>query len=95
MQSYSLDIDSLPINVAIYKKDGDDFIIKGFNKSAEVTEKIHRNKLLGQKLTKVFPAVKKFGLFNLLLRVEASGGTKVLDTNFYEDGRIRRWKRWR
>jgi hypothetical protein len=79
MQHYSLDIDSLPINVAIYKKDGDDFIITGFNKSAEVTEKIHHNKLLERKLTEVFPAVKKFGLFDLLLRVESSGGIKVLD----------------
>jgi len=93
MQPYSLDIDSLPINVAIYEKDGDDFIIRGFNKSAEVTEKIHRNKLLGQKLTECFPAVKKFGLFDLLLRVESSGGIKVLDTNFYEDKHVRRWRR--
>ena len=93
MQPYSLYIDLLPINVAIYEKDGDDFIIRGFNKSAEVTEKIHRNKLLGQKLTEVFPAVKKFGLFDLLLRVESSGGIKVLDTNFYEDKHVRRWRR--
>ena len=93
MQPYSLDIDLLPINVAIYEKDGDDFIIRGFNKSAEVTEKIHRNKLLGQKLTERFPAVKKFGLFDLLLRVESSGGIKVLDTNFYEDKHVRRWRR--
>lgn len=93
MQPYSLYIDLLPINVAIYEKDGDDFIIRGFNKSAEVTEKIHRNKLLGQKLTERFPAVKKFGLFDLLLRVESSGGIKVLDTNFYEDKHVRRWRR--
>ncbi len=93
MQSYSFDIDSLPINVAICKKDGDDFIITGFNKSAEVTENILRNKLLGQKLTKLFPAVKEFGLFDLLSRVEASGEKEVLDTNFYEDDRISGWRR--
>ncbi|MEA3434173.1 MAG: EAL domain-containing protein [Campylobacterota bacterium] len=93
MQPYSLYIDLLPINVAIYEKDGDDFIIRGFNKSAEVTEKIHRNRLLGEKLTERFPTVKKFGLFDLLLHVETSGGTKVLDTNFYEDKHVRRWRR--
>ena len=92
MPSYSLDIDSLPINVVIYEKDGDDFIITGFNKLAEATEKMHRNKLLGKKLTEVFPAIKEFGLFDLLLRVEASGETEVLDTNFYEDDRISRWR---
>ncbi len=89
---YSFDIDLLPINVAIYEKDGDDFIIAGFNKSAEVTENIHRNKLLGQKLTECFPAVKEFGLFDLLLRVEASGKKEILDTNFYEDDRISGWR---
>lgn len=93
MQSYSLDIDSLPINVAIYTKDGDDFIITGFNKSAEVTENIDRNKLLGQKLTEVFPAVKEFGLFDLLVRVEASGERELLDTNLYENDRISGWRR--
>ena len=93
MQLYSLNIDLLPINVAIYTKDGNDFIITGFNKSAEATEKIHRNKVLGQKLTERFPAVKKFGLFDLLLRVESSGRTKVLDTNFYEGKHVRRWRR--
>jgi len=93
MQSHSLNIDSLPINVAIYKKDGDDFIITGFNRSAEVTEKTRRNKLLGQKLTVIFPTVKKFGLFDLLLHVESSGEAKVLDTNFYEDKHVNRWRR--
>ena len=91
---YSLDIDSLPVNVAIYEKAGDDFIIRGFNTSAEATEKIHRNNLLGRKLTEAFPAVKKFGLFDLLLRVESNGGTKVLDTNVYEDKHVYRWRRY-
>lgn len=93
MQSYSLNIDSLPINVVIYTKDGDDFIITGFNKSAEVTENIDRNKLRGQKLTEVFPAVKEFGLFDLLVRVEASGERELLDTNLYENDRISGWRR--
>ena len=93
MQPYSLDIDLLPINVVIYEKDGDDFSITGVNKLAEVTEKIHRSKLLGQKLTELFPAVKEFGLFDLLLRVEARGEMEVLDTNFYEDDRIKGWRR--
>ncbi len=93
MQSYSLDIDLLPINIAIFKKDGDDFIITGFNTSAEVTEKTSRDKLLGQRLTEIFPAVKEFGLFDVLLRVEESGNTEVFDTNFYKDDRISGWRR--
>ncbi len=93
MQSYSLGIDSLPINVAIYKKDGDDFIITGFNKSAEITENTSREKLLGQRLTEVFPGIKEFGLFDILLRVEESGKREVFDTNFYKDNRISGWRR--
>ena len=93
MQSYSLDFDSLPVNIAVYEKDGDDFIITGFNTSAEETEKISRKTLLGQKLTEHFPAVKKLGLFDVLLRVETSGEKEVIDTNFYEDDRIIGWRR--
>lgn len=93
MRSYSLNIDLLPINIALYKKDGDDFIITDFNKFAEETEKISRDKILGQKLTDVFPAVKEFGLLEVLLRVYASGNTEVLNTKFYEDDRISGWRR--
>ena len=93
MQPYSLDIDLLPGNVSIFEKKDDDFIIVGFNKSAEVTEQISRHKLLGKKLTDMFPSVKEFGLFDLFSRVEETGTTEVHDTNFYEDSRISGWRR--
>lgn len=90
---HTLDIDTLPINVAIYEKDGDDFLFKDFNKLAEKTEKISRHTLLGKKLTDMFPAVKKFGLFDVLLRVEKSGKAELFDLNFYKDDRISGWRR--
>ena len=90
----SLNIDLLPINIAIYKKESDNFIIMKFNKYAEATEKITRDELIGRKLTDVFPMVKKFGLFDVLLRVEATGKTEVLDTYFYQDARIGGWRHY-
>jgi len=92
MQHDSLNIDSLPYNVAIYEKDGDDFIIRGFNKTAEITEDVSQHAILGKKLTNVFPTIKKLGLYDVLLRVEASGDSEVLDTDFYENERIHSWR---
>ncbi|MEA2111913.1 MAG: GGDEF domain-containing protein, partial [Campylobacterota bacterium] len=70
MLSTLLDINDLPINVAIYKKVGDDFIFIDFNKKAEITESVKKNSLINKKLTEVFPGVKEFGLFDVLLRVD-------------------------
>ena len=92
-QAYSFNIDFLPISVAIFQKDGDDFIIRAFNKSAEATEKIKYGELLGRKLTEVFPGIKASGLFDALIRVETSGKKEVLETNLYEDERIDGWRR--
>ncbi len=92
MNSFSLDIDLLPTNVAIYKKSGDDFIFIAFNKQAEITENISADKLIGKKLTEVFPSVKEFGLFDILINVEQSGVSKIFETEFYEDERVSGWR---
>lgn len=69
MEQFLLDIDLLPINIAIYKKEGNDFIFVAFNKSAERTENIDRRELLGCKLIDVFPSVIEFGLYDVLMKV--------------------------
>ena len=93
LQLHTLDIDTLPINVAIYKKEGNDFIFQDFNTQAEKTENIRREALLNKKLTEVFPAVKEFGLFDVLKRVAESGKSELLDAGFYQDERIQGWRR--
>ncbi|MFT7002796.1 MAG: diguanylate cyclase (GGDEF)-like protein/PAS domain S-box-containing protein [Sulfurimonas sp.] len=90
--SFDLDIDLIPSNVAIYKKVGDDFIFVAFNKAAQITEKISSDKVIGKKLTEVFPKVKEFGLFEVLLRVHESGKSEVYATTFYEDKRVSGWR---
>ena len=92
MFNNTLDIDLIPVNVAVYKKDGDDFTFIGFNKAAQKIENISADTLIGKKLTEVFPGVKEFGLFEILLRVEESGISEVYETEFYSDDRVSGWR---
>ena len=91
--SFEIDIDIIPTCVAIYKKDGDDFIFVDFNKNAEEVESILKKDILGCKLTKIYPSIKKIGLFDVLLRVEKSGKSEIFDTTFYKDNSISRYRR--
>ena len=92
MNSFSLNIDLLPTSVAVYKRDGDDFIFMAFNKKAEITDNISADKLIGKKLTEVFPGVKDFGLFDILVSVEQTGKSQTFDSEYYEDERISGWR---
>lgn len=85
-------IDDIPINIAVYRYVDDDFIFIDFNNMAEKTENISREEIIGKCITKVFPGVKKLGLFNLLLRINKNGGYEELDLGFYEDDRISGWR---
>jgi len=90
---FSLDIDFISINVVVYKKVDDDFVFVAFNKMAQKTEDVDAKELLGKKLTEVFPGVKEFGLFNVLLKVQESGKSEIFETAFYKDSRISGWRR--
>jgi len=92
MFPFLLDIDLMPINIVIYRRENDDFTFVAFNKSAEKTENLSRDKLLGCKLTEIFPAVKDFGLYDVLLRVYHSGKSEVYENSFYQDNRISGWR---
>jgi len=54
LQLHTLNIDTLPINVAIYQKQGDDFIFQDFNQLAEKTEQISREIYLVKNLQRYF-----------------------------------------
>ncbi len=93
--SYELpiDIDSFPQNIAIYRYEKGEFIFVGFNQAAEKTEGIQREDLLGKKLLDLFPSVKKFGLYDLLLNVKKTHENDCLDLAFYADDRISGWRK--
>jgi diguanylate cyclase (GGDEF)-like protein/PAS domain S-box-containing protein len=90
---YQVPIDILPLNVIVYRYDGSDFIIIDFNKQAEITEGLKKEALLGKKLCDVFPNVKSFGLYDVLLRVHKNGGDETFDDAHYSDERISGWRK--
>lgn len=90
---YQIPINSLPLNVAVYRYVDDDFVFVDFNKRAEITENINKDALLGKKLCDVFPAVKEFGLYEVLLRVQKSGVDESFERGFYQDYRISGWRK--
>ena len=80
--------------VAVYEAvdDGQDFVFRDFNKSAELIDGINRKDVIGKRVTKVFPGVKKIGLFDVFQRVWKTGQSEHLPASFYKDNRIRGWR---
>ena len=93
LKLYQVPIDALPINVAVYRKQEDDFIIIDFNKAAEISEDIKKELVIGKELTDIFPTIKEFGLFEVLERVSESGIQETFNLKFYKDKRISGWRK--
>lgn len=90
----SLDIDSIPLCVAIYELDDDgDFIFTAFNKAAQEEENVSKDILLGQKIKTAYPGVEKMGLLEIFERVYKTGKTQKLDLGLYQDEHIYGWKK--
>ncbi len=90
---FDVNIDDLPINIAIYQvKDGDVYFVD-LNLAAQVSEKICKNEIMGKKLLDVFPGAKAFGLYDVILEVTETGESQDLDLNFYQDARTSGWKK--
>lgn len=87
-----MSIDDFPDNVVIYRFVDNDFIFIDLNKNAEVAENISKEQLVGKKLTEMFPAVKEFGLYELLMKVQKEGTQQELDMSLYEDSHISGWR---
>ena len=93
-ENYSLHIDNLPLNIAIYRynRDKDDFLFVDFNKSAEDTDKITKEELLGRYLLDVFPSAKEFGIFDVLKKAHFSKEQQYFKADLYKDERISGWR---
>ncbi|WP_419765192.1 MAG: EAL domain-containing protein [Arcobacter sp.] len=76
--------------IAIYKvvDDGEDFEFIDFNKAAEELEKVTRDKLIGKKVTEIFPGVVELGLLDTFKKVYKDGVSVNHPLKFYEDERI-------
>lgn len=80
--------------VAIYEaiNGGKDFTFKDFNLAGEKIDNIQKENLIGKSLLKTFPAVKKFGLFEVLQRVWKTGKPEHHPSALYIDNRIKGWR---
>lgn len=87
-----LPLDVIPINVVVYRFVDGDFIFVDMNEAAQKTEQVDKAKLIGKRVTEVFPGVKKFGLFDILLSVFKNGGTQEVELGVYQDERISGWR---
>ena len=94
-EKYKELFDSINEGVAVYKpvNNGKDFVFLNFNKAAEKIDKIKRNKLIGKKVTEVFPGVKKSGIFDKFVQAYKTGKPQKWTSEIYEDKRLGKTKR--
>jgi PAS domain S-box-containing protein len=86
--------DRILSGVAIYQAvdDGGDFIIKDFNRAAQKIESIKKQDIIGEPVSRVFPGIKDFGLFNVFKEVYETGRPRYHPVTFYKDERISGWR---
>ncbi|MCK5028283.1 MAG: PAS domain-containing protein [Bacteroidales bacterium] len=71
---------------------GETFVIKYFNKKAEETEKVKREKIIGRKLSVAFPSVLKSGFHDALKRVFLHNTPEEFASTIVLPGEIIEWK---
>jgi len=92
--AYKLSIDSLLINIALYKMDEDgDFVFFDFNTKAEETDGISKEDLIGKKVVEVYPGIIEMGLLDVFYKVFDTAETEVYDMAYYQDHRVSGWRR--
>jgi PAS domain S-box-containing protein len=86
--------DNMRSGVAIYKpvEDGNNFMFLDVNKSAEEIDHISKNAIAGKTVTEVFPEVEKFGLLDVIKKVNQTGQPQRHPAAFYQDQRISGWR---
>ena len=79
---------------AVYEavEDGRDFIFLDFNKAAEKIEKTTRKKVLGHKVSQVFPGIQEMGLLEAFRRVWKTGKPEHHPISLYKDKRLTGWR---
>lgn len=85
--------DGMTSCMAVYEAadNGNDFIIKDFNRAAEVSSLISREEVIGKSIKQVFPGVVELGLFEVFQRVYRTGKPEVYPFSKYIDERITLW----
>jgi PAS domain S-box-containing protein len=79
--------------IAVYEAvdNGSDFIIRDFNPAAERSTKYKRADVVGRRVTKAFPGIKKMGLLDVFKRVWATGIPERKSESMYTDNKRTLW----
>jgi PAS domain-containing protein len=93
--SYYQLFDNVGTGVAVYTavRDGEDFIIRDFNRAAETIERINREDVVGRSVLEVFPGVVEAGIFEVFQRVWRTGKGEHHHIANYHDERISGWRK--
>lgn len=85
--------DNMADGVAIYSAvdDGEDFIFVDINKRGQELSSVEHDRVVGHKVTEIFPGVRDIGLLDVFRRVYLSGTAETLPLVRYEDRRIQEW----
>jgi signal transduction histidine kinase/PAS domain-containing protein len=85
--------DRMTRGMAIYEAadNGQSFIITELNKAAEEINQVERDRIIGQPVREVLPAIGDFGLHDVLGRVWRTGNPEHHPATQYRDDRISLW----
>jgi signal transduction histidine kinase len=80
--------------IAVYEavENGSDFIFKDFNSAAESIEKTPREKVIGHKVTEIFPGIREMTLLETFQRVWKTGKPEHHPITIYADEHLIGWR---
>lgn len=85
--------DNISRRVVIYevKDNGNNFILKDFNKAGGRLDGDRKEDIIGKYVYQIMPDSKEFGLLNVFKRVWETGVPENYTASFYEDKRLKKW----
>lgn len=85
--------DNMTCGCAIYEAvdEGADFVFRDFNKAGEEIEHIEKSRVIGRRLTEVFPGVAETGFLDALRVAWRTRGAIHHPPMFYRDQRVSHW----
>ena len=92
---YSQLFNTINTGAIVYKAvdKGKDFIFVEINKAAQRIDSMKKEKIIGKRITEVFPNVQEFGLLGVLYHVWETGVSQILPLSYYKDSRIEGWRK--
>ncbi|HUT98265.1 MAG TPA: PAS domain S-box protein [bacterium] len=83
---------SIGISILEAVEGGKDFIFKDFNRAAEKINRLETERVIGARITEVFPGLKDTGILDVIKKVWRKGGSEYLPAWLYKDERISGWR---